>query len=76
MSNRISKALFLSVIWLTVSLNVHPAIAQLANYAQQGAPPDPGLALLQEEPHDLLFFTVKAGGGWAKTLLLQLPGQV
>ena len=75
MSNRISKALLLSVFWLTVSLNVHPAIAQLANYAQQGAPPDPGLALLQEEPHDLLFFTVKAGGGWAKTLLLQLPGR-
>jgi hypothetical protein len=47
----------------------------LVNFAQQGEPGDPGLELLQEEPHDLLFFTAKAGGGWAKALLLQLPGR-
>jgi hypothetical protein len=47
----------------------------MLNYAESGQPEDPGLGLLQEEPHDLLFFTEKAGGGWAKTLLLDFPGR-
>ena len=75
MSMRITSLLCLSAIWLTVSPGVRLANAQLANFAQQGVPGDPGLELLQEEPHDLLFFTAKAGGGWAKALLLQLPGR-
>jgi hypothetical protein len=75
MSIRNSILLCLFAIWLTVSPCGRPATAQLANFAQQGLPPDPGLALLQEEAHDLLFFTTKAGGGWAKVLLLQLPGR-
>ncbi len=75
MSIRITSLLCLLVICLTMSLSVRPADAQLLNFAQQGVPGDPGLELLQEEPHDLLFFTEKAGGGWAKTLLLQLPGR-
>ena len=75
MSIRNSILLCLFAIWLTVSPCGRPATAQLANFAQQGVPPDPGLALLQEEAHDLLFFTTKAGGGWAKVLLLQLPGR-
>ncbi|MAI72139.1 MAG: peptide ABC transporter substrate-binding protein [Rhodopirellula sp.] len=75
MSIRITSLLCLLVIWLTGSFSVRPADAQLINFAQQGVPGDPGLELLQEEPHDLLFFTAKAGGGWAKTLLLQLPGR-
>lgn len=45
------------------------------NYAESGTPPDPGLELLQEEAHDLLFFTQKSGGGWAKVLLLDFPGR-
>lgn len=45
------------------------------SYAQTGTPPDPGLDLLQEEPHDILFFTAKSGGGWAKVLLLDFPGR-
>ncbi len=49
------------------------ARAQLANYAQSGSPPDPGLALLQEEPHDLIFFTEESGGGWVKARLLDVP---
>ena len=36
---------------------------------------DPGLGLLQEEPHDLLFFTEQSGGGWAKVQLLDFPGR-
>ncbi|MGB0758134.1 MAG: ABC transporter substrate-binding protein [Rubripirellula sp.] len=72
---RITSLLFLLIIWLTMSPCVRPATAQLLNFAQQGEPADPGLELLQEEPHDLLFFTEKAGGGWAKALLLQLPGR-
>ena len=75
MSMRITSLLFLLIIWLTMSPCVRPATAQLLNFAQQGEPADPGLELLQEEPHDLLFFTEKAGGGWAKALLLQLPGR-
>ena len=75
MSMRVTSLLFLLIIWLTMSPCVRPAAAQLLNFAQQGEPADPGLELLQEEPHDLLFFTEKAGGGWAKALLLQLPGR-
>ena len=39
------------------------------NYAQTGKPEDPGLELLQQEPHDLLFFSEQAGGGWVKRVL-------
>ncbi len=49
--------------------------AQQPNYAQSGTPPERGLGLLQEEPHDLVFFTEKAGGGWAKVTLLDFPGR-
>ena len=54
---------------------VEQANAQVANYAQAGQPDDPGLGLLQEEPHDLLFLTAAAGGGWAKLHLLDFPGR-
>jgi hypothetical protein len=49
--------------------------AQVANYAQQGEPEDEGLALLQTEPHDIIRFTEKSGGGWAKVRILDLPGR-
>lgn len=49
--------------------------AQAFNFAQTGQPPDPGLGLLQEEAHDLVFFTEESGGGWAKVLLLDFPGR-
>jgi hypothetical protein len=49
--------------------------AQLLTFAQQGSPPDPGLELLQAEPYDILYFTEKAGGGWAQVQLLDLPGR-
>lgn len=49
--------------------------AQQFNYAQSGEPPELGLGLLQEEPHDLMFFTKGAGGGWAKVHLLDLPNR-
>ncbi|TWU65090.1 Extracellular solute-binding protein [Crateriforma conspicua] len=49
--------------------------AELLNYAQSGSPPDPGLQLLQEEPHDLIFFTQDSGAGWVKARLLDLPNR-
>ncbi|MEM9367620.1 MAG: ABC transporter substrate-binding protein [Planctomycetota bacterium] len=49
--------------------------AQIVNYADQGKPPPAGLELLQEEPHDLIFFTPDSGGGWLKALLLDVPGR-
>ncbi|MEM9643434.1 MAG: ABC transporter substrate-binding protein [Planctomycetota bacterium] len=68
--------LFMCLAWgVIVSLSHESAVAELANYAQSGSPPDPGLALLQEEPHDLIFFTAKSGGGWVKAHLLDLPNR-
>ena len=51
------------------------ANAQLLNFAQEGTPEDPGLALLQEDAHDIIYFTEKSGRGWAKTHLLDFPGR-
>lgn len=51
------------------------AYSQNLNYAQTGQPPELGLGLLQEEPHDLIFFTKASGGGWAKVLPLSFPGR-
>ncbi len=51
------------------------ADAQRPNYAESGRPEDPGIELLQEEPHDLLYLTEASGGGWAKLPLLNLPGR-
>ncbi len=65
--------LVMLLAWVSPAANT--ASAQILNYAQQGEPPDPGLGLLQEEAHDLLFFTEKSGGGWAKALLLDFPGR-
>ena len=55
MSIRVTSSLCLLVIGLTVLPCARPAHAQLINFAQQGVPGDPGLELLQEEPHDLIF---------------------
>ena len=51
------------------------ASAQLENYAESGLPDDPGLKLLQEEAHDMLYLKQSAGGGWAKLRLLNFPGR-
>ncbi|KAA5541003.1 peptide ABC transporter substrate-binding protein [Roseiconus nitratireducens] len=48
------------------------AHAQLLTYAESGEPEDPGLGLLQEEPHDIIYFTEASGGGWAKVRLLPI----
>lgn len=49
-----------------------PASAQFLNYAQEGEPEDPGLGLLQEEPHDIIYFSESAGGGWVKARVLPI----
>ncbi|WP_322975278.1 ABC transporter substrate-binding protein [Aporhodopirellula aestuarii] len=51
------------------------AHAEIINYAEKGRPEDPGLELLQEDPHDIILFKESAGGGWVKTRLLDLPGR-
>lgn len=62
--------------WLVIVCPLaNRCIGQQPNFAQTGTPPDPGLALLQEEPHDLIFFTAKAGGGWTKVPILDFPGR-
>ncbi len=43
------------------------ASAQLENFAQEGEPPQAGIELLQSDPHDIIRFTEKAGGGWPKS---------
>ncbi len=63
------------VLGAAIALDVSPAHAQRLDYAQTGTPPDPGLELLQEEPHDILYFTDAAGGGWARVLPLDFPGR-
>lgn len=67
----IAYALYLSVFAFLAN-----AQSQTMNYAQTGTPPDLGLGLLQEEPHDIVFFTEAAGGGWAKVFPLSFPGRV
>jgi hypothetical protein len=57
--------------WLIVTT----AHAQVANYAETGLPEVAGLEIIQDEPHDLVFFKAAAGGGWAKVRLLDFPGR-
>ena len=64
------NVLLVAVLFVVGTSSVH---AQLLNYAESGRPEAPGLELLQEEPHDLIYFTEKSGGGWVKTRLLDLP---
>jgi len=51
------------------------AMSQSPNFAQEGNPEEEGIALLQSQPHDIIRFTKKSGGGWAKVQLLQVPGR-
>ncbi|MEM6688358.1 MAG: ABC transporter substrate-binding protein [Planctomycetota bacterium] len=64
-------ALLTTILFLPSKTQAQPGI----NYNLTGRPPDPGLKLLQDEPHDLVFFTEKSGGGWAKVYLLPFPGR-
>ena len=59
-------------IWLLATGSVR---GQIVNYAETGQPPEVGLELLQDEPHDLIFFNESAGGGWVKTHKLPFPGR-
>lgn len=44
------------------------------NFGVDYEPEEEGIELLQSEPYDLVRFKKSAGGGWAKVLPLQLPG--
>lgn len=72
MASRIG--LFLSVTLVAIG-TLGPAHGDVRPYAETGKPDAPGLELLQEEPHDLVFFTTEAGGGWAKVRPLPFPGR-
>ena len=63
------------VVACLVALSANVASAQFLNYAEAGKPEDPGLELLQQEPHDIIYFTEKAEGGWCKARLLAIPGR-
>ncbi|MEM0927320.1 MAG: peptide ABC transporter substrate-binding protein, partial [Planctomycetota bacterium] len=60
----------LTILFSSAALFPSAAYGQLLTYADSGSPEDPGLGLLQEDPHDILTFKQKAGGGWAKARLL------
>lgn len=64
------------ILFCGLLLGPQPCAAQMANYATSGTPEDEGLALLQSEPYDLIFFTQASGGGWAKVLPLPFQGRV
>lgn len=64
----------LAVALLAVTL-CGDANAEIINYGEIGRPEAPGLELLQEDPHDLIFFKAAAGGGWVKASLLELPNR-
>ncbi len=70
-----ARCVFLLCVFLLCG-HAQQASAQFLNYAESGKPEDLGLALLQSEPHDIIYFTEKAGGGWTKTrLLTTVPGR-
>jgi hypothetical protein len=73
----VSRPWFLltAALWVVTGSWAAPSFAQQISYAQSGSPPDPGLGLLQEDPHDILYFTEAAGSGWAKAHLLDFPGR-
>jgi hypothetical protein len=51
------------------------ARADIRAYAETGDPEASGLELLQEEAHDLIYFTEESGGGWVKVRPLPFPGR-
>ncbi len=73
--SRATRLLSIGCALLLVTCYVQSVHAQILNYAETGKPADPGLELLQEEPHDLLFLSEASGGGWAKVRLLEFPGR-
>jgi ABC-type transport system substrate-binding protein len=70
---RLLSAVVPIVLWTVLPLAI--VCAQSANYGRTEKPEDPGLELLQQEPHDLLFFSEESGGGWVKAVLLDFPGR-
>lgn len=71
----VSFACSIAVAALSAVLLASTAHAQRLDYAQVGTPPETGIELLQEDAHDIIYFTEKAGGGWAKVLPLDFPGR-
>jgi len=65
----------LTAVPISIVLPKSNARGEIINFAARGVPPEPGLELLQEDPHDLIIVKESAGGGWVKTRLLDLPGR-
>ena len=53
--------------------DVVPASADVRPYAEKGRPTPAGLEILQDPPHDILYFTEESGGGWAKVYPIDFP---
>lgn len=67
----IGKPLLLVALSCLIGYSV-PAHAQILTFSEAGKPDESGLGLLQEEPHDIIFFKAASGGGWAKVQLLPI----
>ena len=70
---RVSSWVLAGLLCMSMSISARAQI--IINYAESGSPPEAGLELLQEEPHDLIFFKQSAGGGWVKAHLISFPGR-
>ncbi len=66
---------FLLVLLISIALCATTNAQLILNYADEGLPPPAGLEILQEEPHDLIYFKKSSGAGWAKARLLPFPGR-
>ncbi|MEL6105451.1 MAG: ABC transporter substrate-binding protein [Planctomycetota bacterium] len=69
LKQKLFAALIAALLVFVCEQSLH---AQFLNYAESGKPEDTGLGLLQEEPHDIIYITQKAGGGWVKTRRLPI----
>ena len=69
---RSSVPTFLILLAVALMGQSRSAHAQFLTYAESGEPEDSGLGLLQEDPHDIIYLSAAAGGGWVKTQLLPM----
>ena len=70
-TTQLAALLALALLTLALLTSSPSAVhAQFLTYAESGKPEDTGLGLLQEDPHDIIYFTQSSGGGWVKAHLL------
>lgn len=62
------------LVILAASAAASPAVAS-SDYGLTDQPLEEGLALLQVEPYDVIYFSEESGGGWVKVKPLPFPGR-